>query len=198
VKLPRFHLATILLATLLLSAFIGLNLLGRPREIVHFTSLTDLFSRIRLIKPSYYSNHYRMTTFSVGWPADLTSFPRLIFSDEIDTFDYPTDAEWLELKRLATVPEPSDGVWESSTFQQLAPTIYKELRWIDGTLPDGPPARIQFLSLDRLEDYGWNTQNIAINAAVALAITLALAAACELFLRRKKKTSPDPGGVRTS
>jgi len=185
---PRFHLATILLAMLIFGAFVGLNLLGRPRVTVHFGISILPITTPPNPRGNVLLYPYRQPRFAVGWPAEITAFPTIHTSSDFIFLNDPTAAEWQELTHLSQNANTSQD-WDSVEFQSLAPNLTK--RYFGDTpfefrIPGYDIRRPQFLKLNEIHHRIWNTTHIALNAAVALAITLALAAACELLLRRKK------------
>lgn len=175
----HFHLTTLLVATTALSYLVGVNMTNRSGEVVHFGN-----ARMRLEKPvvqksELYMFRYCHTPLSFGWPATwaMSRPPLINFNGTIDE-DPIDEVELAELNRLAAVSDMTD--WNGNEFQTLAPTIHKNLSQLAPKLSMSPFAPICTRNFTKL----------AMNVVVAFSITFALAATCEVFLRRKKKTPP--------
>lgn len=185
-KLPRFHLGTMFIAVLLLSAFIGANFYVRKAEQFHFSRTGRHFgsSIDELVRYHY----CRTRVHIVGWPCTASRYVASMPTSTV-IYDPTSDQELREFQALKD--SIYDREWDSASFQNLAPTIYRNF-------PPLPESDLTFSSPIWLfkEHANWDyaTRAIAINAAVGFAITLAIAAACEFFIRRKRKRHP-PGSA---
>jgi len=193
-KLPRFHLATILLACATLSLCLGANLCIRTMEYVEFLPTSKLQEPDSLTQSSLYAGHYRSTDSWIGWPATLSKLPGM--TAMVDVFDREpiSTAEKHEIKILARAHafEESDfySKWDAAEFRRLAPLIYRNIAVLSDAEKMPPNFPPQFLNATDLLHSTISLPALALNTAVALAITIALAAACELLLRHKKRTPP--------
>lgn len=189
-KLPHFHLATLLVASLVLAVFVGTNLIRRWSVRVDFTNLKGLTDNQVVSKHGLYSC-YKHRVFELGWPAPIAASPDVMVHVDIFNFDQISAVEKQELERLKAFDGDAYFIWDGKDVERLAPTVYASMPNLDKEMPPGYiHPTWDFLPSEDAGLLSTNKPAIALNTAVALAITLALAAACEFFFRHKKKTPP--------
>lgn len=189
-KLPRFRLATILLACAQLSFFLGANLCIRTLDVVEFLPADKLQEPNLLTKSSLYAGHYRSTESWIGWPATLAQLSRMSALVDVFATEPISDAEKYEIQVLARnsiyLSDSGAGTtWNAAEFRRLAPLIYHGLLDLSETDKKPRPLIPEFMTAPELLNTPLSLPALALNIAVALAITLACAALCEFLLRRR-------------
>lgn len=179
----QIHLLTAVVGMLTMAACLGLNLQVFREGTVYWLEASPQ------TKAALFGAH----TYWMGWPARIAEEPwhRSKYDDSKPDYRYmklrsaanvnAAPITLVQLARMDRVPRDSvDGPLASARFasvQRLAPDVVPEIRWVQAPAP--LPAW----------DVEWNWKNIAMNAAVAVVVTLAAMFGIEWFLRRRERAN---------